>query len=137
MYADGAIALGGLGPDREAILLALLYANAEESLIGQTRAAVVVAGGTQNHIIGTTRKGSVAHYIDASEGLPTHQMLGEFERAVLDHFTIESTIGSIVNVFEENTVHGRLDGGSQFLGIDVHDVLGRYGQWYCNKQQGC
>ena len=93
------------------------------ALVGQSRATVVVVRGTQHHIVRTTLKGTVTHHIDTSEGLPAHQVLGKFKRAVLNEFAIESAVGSVVDVFKEDAIHRRLNGCSQFLGVDVHDVL--------------
>ena len=123
LHAEGTIALGSLRPNGKAILLALLYADAKVALVGQSRATVVVVRGTQHHIVRTTLKGTVTHHIDTSEGLPAHQVLGKFKRAVLNEFAIESAVGSVVDVFKENAIHRRLNGCSQFLGVDVHDVL--------------
>ena len=124
LHADGAIALGSLCPDRKTVLLAFLHTNAEVALVGQTRATVLVVGDAQLHIMRTACKGTVVLHVDTSEGLPAHQVLRKFERTVLDELAIESAVGSVVDVFKEDAVHGRLNGCSQFLGVDVHDALG-------------
>ena len=65
--------------------------------------------------------GIVILYIDTTEGLPSHQMLWKFERAVFDEFTIESTIGGIVDILKEDTIHGRLNRCSESLCIDIDE----------------
>ena len=129
--ADGTIALGGLGPYAEAVLLALLDANAEVALVGQTRAALLMAGVGEFYVPGAALEGTVILQVDTAEGLPAHEVLGELERTVLDQFAVESAVSGEVDVFEEDAVHGLLDGCSQFLGVDVHDALRRGCQGGC------
>ena len=67
--------------------------------------------------MGITLKESVVLNVDLSVSAPAHQVLGKLERAVLNHFSIQATIGGIVDVFEEDTIHRRLYGRTQFLGV--------------------
>ena len=52
-----------------------------------------------------------------TEGLPPHEWLWKLEGSVFDEFAIESTVGSIVDVFKEKSVHGGLYGSHSFLGV--------------------
>ena len=88
LYADGCCALGGLRPHGEAVLLTLLDADAEVAFVHQTRAALLMVRGGEHHVVGTALEGTVVLDIDIAEGLPAHEVLGKFERAVLDQFAI-------------------------------------------------
>lgn len=52
---------------------------------------------------------------------PTHERRSELERAVLDQFSVQATVGTEVDVFEENAPHGGLYVGSRFVGSDGKD----------------
>ena len=106
LYADGGLALRGLGPYREAVLLALLHTDAEEALVHQTRTAVAVARVAQLYVVRTACKGTIVLYVDAAKGLPPHQVLWKLERAVLYQFAIQSAVSGKVDVLEKNAIHG-------------------------------
>ena len=125
LYADGRPVLGRLGPYREAVLLALLHADAEVALVRQTCTAVAMTWVTQLHIVRTTLERTVVLHVHTSKRLPTHQVLWKLERAVLHQFTIQSAVSGIVDVLEKNTIHGRLDRSPQLLGVHVHRQLSR------------
>jgi hypothetical protein len=50
-------------------------------------------------------------------------MLGELERTVLHHLGIETAIGSIVDILEENTIHRGLDWGTKLLGVYLENMV--------------
>ena len=137
LHTDGCLCLRSLCPYGEAILLALLYANAEIALVDQSRTEVVVARVAKHHIVWTTLEGTIVLDFYTAEGLPAHQLLWEFERAVFYQFTIQSAIGSIVDVLEKDSIHRLLDGCPQFLGVHVHHTLshstpcGTHGESHC------
>ena len=111
LHTDGSLLLApcslplDFSPYREAILLALLHANAEVALVDQSRTTVVVTWVAQHHIVRTTLKGAIVLHLYRAKALPTHQVLGEFERAVLHQLAIQATISGIVDVLEEDTIH--------------------------------
>ena len=123
LYADGTIALRSLGPYGEAIGGTLLETDAKETLVGESRAAIVMVGSREHHIVRTALEGAIVLQFYTSESLPAHQCLWELERTVLDELAIQTTIGGIVDVFEEYTIHGRSDGGTQLARIHLHGVL--------------
>ena len=60
----------------------------------------------------------------------------EFEGAVFNEFGIEPAIGSEVDVFKENAIHGRLDFSPDFLGLYRHGVVLRKGRMgRCHESQ--
>ena len=71
----------------------------------------------------TALEGAVVLYFEGAESLPTHEVVGELEGAVLHQLTVEAAIGSIVDVFKEQSVHCGLYGSSQLCGLHIHDVL--------------
>ena len=75
-------------PDGEAVLLALLNADAEVALVDQSRAAVMMIGGREHYVVGATLERAVAFDLHASDGLPAHQRLRKLERAVLDQLAV-------------------------------------------------
>ena len=105
LNAQGSDTLRSLGPYGEAVLLALLDTDAEVALVDQSCATVVMPGCREHDIVRTALEGTVVLHLDASEGLPAHQRLGELERAVLDQFAIQTAIGSVVDILEEDTIH--------------------------------
>src|SRR5438046_10286597 len=56
--------------------------------------------------------------IDRQDGVPSRQRLVELERAILDPLGVESAIGAIVDVFEENAEHGWRDGSPRVGSIN-------------------
>ena len=74
------------------------------------------------YVVGTALEGSVVANLELTEGAPAHEALGELERAVLHHLGIESAVGSIVDILEEDAVHRRLYGSPKFTGVHVEDV---------------
>ena len=82
--------------------------------------------------MGIALEGTVVLHVEVTKGAPAHQVLGEFKRAVLDHLGIEATIGRIVDILEEDTVHRGLYGRPEFLGVHVEDV----GLCRCHEAEG-
>ena len=81
--------------------------------------------------MGIALEGTIVLYVELTKCTPAHQVLGELEGAVLHHLSIESAVGSVVDILEEDTVHRRLYGSAQFLCVDVKDMcLG------CSRQAG-
>ena len=72
--------------------------------------------------MGIALEGAIVLHVEVAEGAPAHQVLGEFKRAVLHHLGIEATIGCVVDILEEDTVHRGLYGCPKFLGVHVEDV---------------
>ena len=64
-------------------------------------------------------EGSVIPDFDIAGRVPAHPRVLEFEGTVLDHLGIEATIGSEVDVLEEDAVHRWLDYGTRSGGLDV------------------
>ena len=79
--------------------------------------------GTQHHIVWASSEGAVILDVHTAEGLPAHQMLRKFKRAVLYQFTVQSAVGSIVDILKEDTVHGILNGSPQAFCVNVHHVI--------------
>ena len=113
------------GKDREIIVHTLLQSHAEEAAVLQSCELLVVTGALQYHVVGIAVKGRF-HVADAdiAEGVPAHQPLRKFKTAVFDHLGIESAVGAEVDIFEEDTVHRRLDGRTR-LGVDGQLSLSR------------
>ena len=105
LHANLRLALGSLGPDGEAVFLALLHADAEEALVLQTRAALAVAGVAEHDVVGAALEGTVVFKLYVAEDAPAHVVLGKLKGAVLHQLAVESAVGSKVDVFEKQTVH--------------------------------
>ena len=84
LHDDLRSAMGRTGPDGEAVVLALMQADAEVAIIAQAGTALLMTGIAQLHVMGTTLEGSVVLDLEVAEGLPPHQAVGELEGAVLD-----------------------------------------------------
>jgi len=82
-----------------------------------------VAGGAEQYIPRVALKGAVVLQFKASESLPAHEVLGKLERAVLHQLAIEAAVGGVVDVLEEDAIHGRLYGGTRPAGVDVKHIL--------------
>ena len=95
-----------------------LGGDTEEALVLNTGALVYVTRIGKTYIMRITLEWTIVTNFNLAEGLPAHQGLGKFERTVLDHFGIEAAVGSIVDVFEEDAVHGVLDFGTRLCGLD-------------------
>ena len=132
----GLASLRTTSPERETITASLHDSHAEESLVLETSELVAVARVTQTHIVGITLEGTIIAHIDLAKGTPAHKTLGELKRAVLHHLGIKTTIGSVVDILEEDSVHRGLYRGPNLLGVHVHDVgLGRSSQSDGQQQQ--
>ena len=75
-------------PNRKAILLSFLDANTEKAFVIQTGMFVSVSRIGKAYIMRITFKRSVIHQCHFAIGIPSHQMLGELERAVLYQFRV-------------------------------------------------
>ena len=133
-------AVGHTGIDGEAVVGIFLNANAEVALVLQSCPHVAVACREQTCIVGVAVEGAVVLDFDFAKGHPSHEGVGgELEGAVLDEFAIESSVGGIVDVLEEDAIHGLLNGRTEFLGVDVEDVCLRCGRRGCQHEgsEGC
>ena len=62
--------------------------------------------------------------LDSAERRPTGQSVRKFERPVLYHLGIESSIRRIVDVFEEDAIHGGLYPGTGLVGLQHNGIVG-------------
>ena len=88
------------------------------------------------NVVWAALKWSVVLERYVTENLPTHIVLWEFERAVLHKLTIQTSVGGIINIFEEQSIHRVLNLRSGFLGVDVHDVglgTGNHRRSHCDS----
>ena len=109
---------------REVILHVLLQSHAEEATVLKASLLLTSAGSLQSYIVRIAREGwlHIANgYI--TKCIPTHQALWELERAVFHHLGIETTIGTKVDILEEDTIHGRLNFYSRLVGLYVKLML--------------
>jgi len=104
---------GCAGIDGEVVVHAFLQANAEEAVVLKAGELVAMAGIGKCHIVRVAVEGGVG-VVEGhlAEGVPAHQSLRELERAVLDELGIEASVGSEVDVLEEDAIHGGLDGSA-------------------------
>ena len=106
------------------IVHALSQSDAEESVVVQACAFLLVASIAQGDIMRITGKGRGAvAQSHVAEHVPTHEWLRKLERAVLHQFGIESAIGSEVDVFEENAPHRGLNLCTEFLRVHFKPML--------------
>ena len=56
-------------------------------------------------------------YTDISERHPASERVFKLERTVLDKFGIQASIGTEIDIFKKDPVHGRLDRCTCFLYI--------------------
>ena len=93
--------------NREMIIHALLQSHTEETPVLQSGELITMSRFLQGNIVRITIKCRIGIiHLNFSKGVPTHQLLRELKRAVLHHLGIESTIGSKVDILEEDAVHG-------------------------------
>ena len=110
--------VGATCPEADAIDGIGLGGNAEEALVLDAGALVNMTGIRKADIMRIALEWAVVAHFDLAKGLPAHQGLRKFERTVLDHLGIETTIGGIVDVLEEDAIHGVLDFSSWLIGLD-------------------
>ena len=122
LHTDCRCTLWGSCPNGEAIFLALHNSDAEVTLVLESSAALLVSWVAKGHIVWTTLERSVVLQLYLAEDLPTHEVLRELKRSVFYQLTIQTTIGSIVDVLKEESIHGVLNRGSHLFGVDVHDI---------------
>ena len=115
-------ALGTTGPKREAVGSVLLHGDAKESFVLQTCELVAMARVGEAYVVGVTVEGTVVTHLKLAIGAPTHQMLGELKRTVLHHFSIQTAIGGVVDVFKEDAIHRRLDRCTDLFGVHFHHM---------------
>ena len=126
------LAVGDTCPHREAVVVACLQPDAEEAFVLDAGPHVVVSCPGKADIVRIPFKGAVVAQGDIAEHLPAHVVVGgKFERAVLDQFGIQTTVCSEVDVFKEDTVHGRLDGCTHLAGLHRHGVV------LCMEDRSC
>jgi len=109
-------------PNAEGIFSILLQAHAEEALVLNSGVLVGVSRRLQTHIVGVAVKGAVIAHANLAGDIPTHQILGELERAVFNQLGINTAICGKIDVFEEETVHCALDWSPNLVGGDVNCV---------------
>ena len=61
---------------------------------------------------------------------------GELERAVLDELRIKSSVGSVVDVLEEDAIHGLLYGAAKLVGLYVYRDVVLSSTWQASHQGG-
>lgn len=114
-----AVAIGvGFGPYAEAVGMVFFKRHTEEAFVGQASASLAMAGVAEGYVVRIALKRAVGVDFDVAECFPSHERIGEFERAVFDFFGIETAVGSVVDVFEKESVHCGLYGCSG-AGVDV------------------
>ena len=64
--------------------------------------------------MGILVEGAIVLQGDFAGDVPSGKGVGKLERSVYYQFGIQTAIGSVVDVLKEDTLHGRLHGGSQF-----------------------
>ena len=78
--------------------------------------------------------------LEPSGRAPSLQMVGELERAVLHKLCVKSAVRGEVDVFYEDTVHGRLDRCQGSVHTELHNIgslgIRRYdGHGRCKRQK--
>ena len=135
----GTAAVGHTRPDGEAVLLAALHADAEEAVILNHGVLVAMPRGRQAHIVGVAVEGAVVPERHLAGDVPSGKVVGKLETAVLHQLGIQAAVGSIVDVLEEDAVHGGLDVGTGFLGVDGDDIFlclsGQGGERKCSADK--
>lgn len=112
-------------PDGEAVGGILLYCDAEETLVLEAGALVLMARIREAYVVWILVKwAALVHDLELTEGSPAHEVLWELEGAVLDHLGIETAIGCKVDILKEDTILGRGDRGTYLLGLDDQIILG-------------
>ena len=118
-HADfGRSAVRNASPDRETVCFSLLDTNAEEAFIFQHGTLVGMAWVGQTYIVRIPFKRAILPYGHVTGTLPALQRLWKLKGTVFHQFGIESAVGSKVDVFKEDAIHGRLNHCTRFLGID-------------------
>ena len=94
-----------------------------------------MAGVHEADVMRAALERTVVTHFHPAEGLPALQrILRKLEGAVLDELGVEAAVGRVVDVLEEDAVHGRLDGRSDLLEVDVHPM--RLGECGHSDQKG-
>ena len=130
------LAAGDTSPHTEAILCVTLQTDAEEALVLKTGPHIVVAGAGETYVMRILVERAVVLHLYLTESLPTHEVVGrEFERAVFQQLAVKTTVGSIVDILKEDTIHRGLNHAAGLSGFNSHNiVLSRKGH-RCRK--GC
>ena len=111
------------GPYGETIGFPFLDAYAEKALIVQAGPFVRVAGVLQANVVGVSFEGTIGLYFHFAEGFPALEgIAGELEGAVFHQLCVQAAIGRVIDVFEEDAVHGALDGRTGLFEADVQGV---------------
>ena len=108
----------------EIVLHILLQAHAEETAVLKTSLLLAGTGTLECYIMRVAVEGWL-HVIEGyiSEGIPSHQALWEFEGTVFHHLCIKTTIGTEVDVLEEDAIHGWLDFYSRLVCLNCKLML--------------
>ena len=65
---------------------------------------------------------AVILYADFAGYIPARKAIRIFKGTVCHHFGIETTVGSKVDVLEENAIHSALDSSTRLFCLDNHFV---------------
>ena len=120
--------------DREVVVESFLESDAEIAVILYSCLLLAMAVVLECHVVGILVEGGpFAVEGNISEDVPSLQSAADalsarcemercFKGTVLDEFGIESSVGSEVDVFEEDAIHGGLDGSAR-LGVEQQLAL--------------
>ena len=117
-YAGILVAFGYAAIEGEAVLLVLLHTDAEETLVEQCCPFVSVSRAAEAHVVGVALEGTVVAHLYVACHLPSGEGIGEVKRAVLHQLGIQATVGSVVDVLDEEAIHGLLDGRAIAFHVD-------------------
>ena len=91
-----------------------------------------MGGGFQAYVVGVALKGcAFSKDFHFAESFPVLERVVVLEGTVCNLLCIQAAIGSKVDVFQEDPVHGGLDGDSGSIGIHHQVVSARLGKG-CN-----
>ena len=119
---DCSVAVQRSCPYREAVRLVFDESDAEVALVLQTRSALLMPREAEHYVVGAALEGSVRLHLHVAERLPSEQRLRKLERTVLYKLAVQSAVGSIVDVLEEDAVHGGAYRCASLTGVDVERV---------------
>ena len=118
----GIAAVRHTSPHREAVLRVGLDTDAEEPLILYHSVLIAVARRSETHIVRILFERTVVLQRHLARDDPSGVVVGKFERAVLDELSVETAVSRIVDVFKEDSIHGRRDRSSCLRRVDVERV---------------
>ena len=111
------------GIDRKTIFLTFLQTDTGKSLIiesGPEQTSVI----HHTHIVRIPFKARLLTlHTHISKRHPTYKWLRKFKRTVLHQFGIQTSVGTKIDIFKEDAIHGRLYLGCRFRNVNSHDML--------------